>query len=145
MVLIPRLAKQVLRRSTEAVMGIDMRQLIALSYLQDRDGAPQQELADVLCLDANNVVLLLNELEEKGYVRRRRDPLDRRRHRVEITDTGRKALDRAERAQRPIEDEILRHLDANERVTLRQLLIRALQSADDVAEDAEGPTGTTTG
>jgi DNA-binding MarR family transcriptional regulator len=145
MVLIPRLAKQVLRRSTEAVMGIDMRQLIALSYLQDRHGAPQQELADVLCMDANNVVLLLNELEEKGYVQRRRDPRDRRRHRVEITGPGRKALERAERAQRPTEDEILRHLDADERATLWELLIRALQGADGVTEDAEDPTGSTAG
>ena len=31
-------------------------------------------------MDANNVVLLLNELEQPGYVARLRDPDDRRRH-----------------------------------------------------------------
>ena len=50
--------------------------------MRDHDGCPQQELADALCMDANNVVLLLNELEELGYVARLRDPHDRRRHLV---------------------------------------------------------------
>ena len=59
-----------------------MRLLMALSYVRDHDNAPQQELAEALCMDANNVVLLLNELEDLGYVVRRRDPDDRRRHLV---------------------------------------------------------------
>lgn len=45
MVLLTRLAKQVYRRSTEELMGIHMRLVMALSYLRDHDGAPQQELA----------------------------------------------------------------------------------------------------
>ena len=69
-----------------------LRQLMALSYVRDHDGAPQQELAEALCMDANNVVLLLNELEDLGYVTRRRDPSDRRRHLVDLTPAGRKAL-----------------------------------------------------
>ena len=45
-----------------------------VSYLADRDGAPQQELDEVLCMDARNVVVLLNELEDLGHVVRRRNP-----------------------------------------------------------------------
>jgi DNA-binding MarR family transcriptional regulator len=70
-VLLTRLAKQVYRRSDEELMGIHARLLIALSYLRDHNGAPQQELAEALCMDANNVVLLLNELEDLSYVERR--------------------------------------------------------------------------
>ncbi|HUE58801.1 MAG TPA: MarR family transcriptional regulator, partial [Acidimicrobiales bacterium] len=114
----------------EELMGIDMRQLIALSYLEERESTRQQALADVLCMDADNVVLLLNELEGMGYVERVRDPEDRRRHRVEITSAGRQVLKRAERAQKPIEHDILRLLDANERAALWQLLIRAVQGAN---------------
>ena len=66
-----------------------MRLLMALSYVRDHDNAPQQELAEALCMDANNVVLLLNELEDLGFVARRRDPHDRRRHLVELTEEGR--------------------------------------------------------
>src|ERR1700691_6751947 len=88
MVLLPRLGKQVCRRSNEDLLGMHMRLLMALSYVRDHDSAPQQELAEALCMDANNVVLLLNELEDLGYVTRRRDPHDRRRHLVELTAAG---------------------------------------------------------
>jgi len=36
----------------------------------------------VLCMDAKNVVLLLNDSRTWGNLERRRDPEDRRRHRV---------------------------------------------------------------
>src|SRR5438067_13719751 len=95
MILLPRLAKQVMRRSDPELLGIDLRLLMALSYLGDHDGAPQQEFVEALCIDAKNVVLLLNELEDCGHLVRRRDSEDRRRHRVYITETGRSARDRA--------------------------------------------------
>jgi DNA-binding MarR family transcriptional regulator len=130
MVLLTRLAKQVYRRSTEELLGIHMRLVMALSYLRDHDGAPQQELAEALCMDANNVVLLLNELEDLGHVARRRDPEDRRRHRVQLTERGRRALVKAERAQETIEDDVLQALDPDERATLWRLLTRALRGAE---------------
>jgi MarR family transcriptional regulator, temperature-dependent positive regulator of motility len=138
MVLLVRLAKQVFRRSSEELLGMHLRLLMALSYLRDHDGAPQQELAEALCMDANNVVLLLNELEDRGHVERRRDPDDRRRHRVEITSSGRAALERAEHAQRGLEDDVLQALDAEERATLCALLTRALHGAEPVTEDIHG-------
>ncbi len=137
MVLLTRLAKQVYRRSNEELLGMHLRLLMALSYVRDHNGAPQQELADALCMDANNVVLLLNELEELGYVARRRDPADRRRHLVELSDAGLTALSGAERAQETIEDEVLQALDPSERAILWQLLTRALQGAEPDAPAAE--------
>ena len=104
MVLLTRLAKVAFRRSNEADVGMRLRQHVALSFLNDHDGATQQVLGEALCVDANNLVLLLNELEADGLVERRRDPLDRRRHLVHITAEGRRALDRAERAQERVED-----------------------------------------
>ncbi len=130
MILLPRLAKQVMRRSDPQTLGIDLRLLMALSYLGDHDGAPQQELVDALCIDAKNVVLLLNELEELGHLVRRRDSVDRRRHRVFMTDSGWQRLEHAVRMQAEIEDEVLAALDADERATLRELLTRALRGAE---------------
>jgi DNA-binding MarR family transcriptional regulator len=138
MILVSRLSKQVMRRSTSELLGIDLRLLMALSYLRDHDQAPQQELGDALCVDASNVVLVLNELEDIGYVQRQRDREDRRRHRVSITPAGREALERAESAQRAIEDEVLSGLDEHERELFRELLLRALRSAEPGAgEQAE--------
>jgi len=128
-VMLMRLATAIKKRSTEELMGIKLRQLMLLSYL--RYGAPalQQQLCEALWLDANNCVLLLNELEDMGYVERRRDPADRRRHVVDLTDEGRIALDRAERAQESIGDELFAALSEEERATLRSLLSRALDPA----------------
>ncbi|HUA44608.1 MAG TPA: MarR family winged helix-turn-helix transcriptional regulator [Solirubrobacteraceae bacterium] len=128
-VMLLRLAKVIQKRSTEERLGITLRQLMLLSYL--RWGAPalQQQLCEAMWMDPNNCVLLLNEMEEMGYVERRRDPADRRRHVVDITDSGRAALERAERAQESIGDELLGALSDEERETLRSLLSRALEPA----------------
>jgi DNA-binding MarR family transcriptional regulator len=129
MVLLTRLAKVVYRRSDEEQLGMRLRWYVALSFLNDHDGASQQALGDALCVDANNLVLLLNELEAAEYAERRRDALDRRRHLVHITAEGRRALDRAERAQESVEDDVLAALEPDERATLRDLLARALDGA----------------
>lgn len=126
-VMLLRLAKTIHKRSTEELLGIPLRQLMLLSYLRAKAPALQQQLCEFLWLDPNNCVLLLNELEEMGYVERRRDPIDRRRHMVDITDEGRAALERGERAQESLEDDILAGLSDEERVTLRLLLSQALQ------------------
>jgi DNA-binding MarR family transcriptional regulator len=142
MALLTRLAKQVYRRSTEDLLGMHMRHLVSLSYVRDHDGGPQQELAEALCMDANNVVLLLNELEQLGYVSRRRDPSDRRRHLVDLTPAGAKALDHAEHRQETIEDDVLGALDDEERATLWRLLGQALRGAEpelDAACEASEP------
>jgi DNA-binding MarR family transcriptional regulator len=137
MVLLTRLAKQVYQRSSEELLGMHLRLLIALSYLRDNDGAPQQELADVLCIDANNVVLVLNELEDVAHVERRRDHSDRRRHLVYLTDAGREALAGAERAVEGIEDDVLSGLDGEERAELWRLLTRALHGAERATREAD--------
>jgi len=124
-----------------------MRHLMALSYVRDHDGGPQQELAEALCMDANNVVLLLNELEELGYVGRRRDPSDRRRHLVDLSARGAKALEKAEHRQETIEDDVLQALDPDERATLWRLLGQALRGAEpelaEACEDASKPLAST--
>jgi DNA-binding MarR family transcriptional regulator len=142
MVLMSRLAKQFYRRGDERQLGMQLRHLVALSYVSDHDRCPQQDLADAFCMDANNVVLLLNELEGRGHIARRRDPKDRRRHIVEITPTGRRALTRAERAQESIEDDILQALDGGERAELWRLLTRALYGSDpQLAPELAAATG----
>jgi DNA-binding MarR family transcriptional regulator len=135
MVLLTRLAKQVYRRTNEEQLGMQLRHLVALTFLRDHEGCPQQELADAFCMDANNVVLLLNELEQHGYASRQRDPHDRRRHVVQLTPSGSAALEQAERGQETVEDDVLRALDNDERRILWELLTRALRGV----EPADGP------
>lgn len=128
-VLLTRLARVVYRSSPESLLGIRLKDLAVLAYLRDYGRVSQRSLSEALCTDANTCVLVLNELEAAGRVERRRDPADRRRHLVEITDAGRAALDGAERAQATVEDEVLAALSPDERDTLRDLLRRSLEGA----------------
>jgi DNA-binding MarR family transcriptional regulator len=76
------------------------------------------------------MVVWLNELEERGYVARVRDPDDRRKHNVAITDAGIAALDRADDQLRKLEDEALVGLSSDERAQLRRLLAKALDALE---------------
>jgi DNA-binding MarR family transcriptional regulator len=128
-VLLTRLARVIYRSSPESLLGLKLKELTVLAYLRDHGQVPQQQLSAGLCTDANTCVLILNEVEEKGWVQRRRDPADRRRHLVELTDEGLAALHRAEAAQATIEDEVLSALSSQERETLQHLLGCALDGA----------------
>jgi DNA-binding MarR family transcriptional regulator len=131
-VLITRLSRRIYRVATEDVLGMRMKLFVTLNHLRDHSGITQQALQDVVGIDANNCVLMLNEVEALGFARRVRDPRDRRRHIVEITEEGRAALKNAERGMESVEDELFGALSDEERATLRKLLTRVLEE-DDVA------------
>jgi DNA-binding MarR family transcriptional regulator len=128
--LLTQLSRVVYRRATEDVIGMRLKQLIALDHLRDNESCLQQGLGQMLMLDPNNCVLLLNDLDEHGYVERRRDPEDRRRHIVEITPAGLKALAKAEDKLETLEEEVLGNLSMAERSKLHDLLSKALVGQD---------------
>ena len=126
--LITQISKALHRRTSEELLGMRLKQFLLLGYVRDHGngGVSQQELETALLIDANSVVLLLNETEAAGFSVRRRDPADRRRHMVELTAAGLAAVERAEKAREGIEDEVLADLSPEERATLRKLLRRVL-------------------
>jgi len=126
--LMTQISKGIHRRTSEELLGMRLKAFMLLGYVRDHGngGVSQQELETALLIDANTVVLLLNELEAAGFSVRRRDPNDRRRHLVELTPAGRVAVDRAEKARESLEDAILADFSAEERSTLRKLLRRVL-------------------
>ncbi len=126
-VLLMRLLRQVSVRTTEEELGMKLKQVILLSLLRDTgEEVPQQQLGDAIGLDANNLVLMLNDLEVEELVERRRDSADRRRHNVAITKAGLKRLARAEETLGVRDEEALAALTVEERATLRRLLAKAL-------------------
>jgi len=114
-----------MRLRTEAVLaplGLRPRHLVALTVLERLGGSTQQALATTLAMDGTNIVGLLNELEADKLIERRRSPEDRRRHLVELTETGADQLAKAECALAEVEQETLGALDATQRETLYNLL-----------------------
>jgi DNA-binding MarR family transcriptional regulator len=117
------------RRAAEASMspgGLRPRHLHALGLLSERGPLTQQAMGELLSLDPSNVVGLLNELEEPGLILRRRDPLDRRRHIVELSALGEDELSAAYLRLGLVEDNLLSALTCEERMTLHHLLVKAV-------------------
>jgi DNA-binding MarR family transcriptional regulator len=127
--LLMRLTRLIHRRETEDVIGMKLKHFIVLTQIRDFGGTVSQKaLGESLNFDANNLVLLLNDIELDDRIKRERDPADRRRHVVVITKQGEKDLERAEELLETLEEDLLDGLDADERVTLRELLSRALET-----------------
>ncbi len=77
--------------------GLRTAHLLLLTLLRDHGETSQAALVDVLRLDPSNVVGLLNDLERRDLIVRRRDQNDRRRHIVALAPAGREELALIER------------------------------------------------
>ena len=125
-VLLTRLAWSTFRRLKPELLGMKLKEYFALRQLCERATCRRRPCAAAMNVDANYMTLMLNDLEAAGWVERRRDPADRRRHIVELTAEGAEAIERAERAIDRMEDEVLGPLSAEERETLRELMARTI-------------------
>src|SRR3954447_25255036 len=124
MLLMIKLGRITMHRFTEALepFGIRPRHVAALIELRDRGELRQQSLCGQLHLDPTNLVAILNELEQRGYATRRRDPEDRRRHLVQVSKKGLAVIDKVSKAMDGVEDELLDGLSSAGREQVASLL-----------------------
>jgi DNA-binding MarR family transcriptional regulator len=101
-----------------------------LTLAADGECRTQGTIADTLGLDRGQLVGLLDGLEERGLIERKRDPEDRRRHAVVLTTDGKRQLSRLRSIVKRIEDEFFAPLDADEREQLHQLLVTVARYHD---------------
>ena len=122
-----------------APYGLRPRHLAALIELRDHGELTQQSLCGRLHVDPTNLVEILNELEERGYASRRRDPEDRRRHRVEVSKKGLAVIDKVGATMDSVEDELLTGFDDEDRAELERLLLGIFDRAGGYDAYAEVP------
>ena len=93
-----------------------------LRAIASEPGRSEQALSGQLGLLPSRVVAYVDELEDRGYVERRRNPDDRRLHALYLTASGKKLVSKIGELGRQHERLMTAGLDTDQRDTLRRLL-----------------------
>jgi DNA-binding MarR family transcriptional regulator len=129
--LMTKLGNEVLARAEGplAELGLTGRQYNLLSVLDTDAPESQLELAQLCGLLPAQVVPVLDEMERRGLVERKRSEADRRRSVVRPTAKGRTLLAEADGLGASIMDVLFGHLDPTARAQLNEALSTALTRA----------------
>jgi DNA-binding MarR family transcriptional regulator len=107
-----------------AQLELDPAQTGVLHLVAREAGLSQQALADRLGVVPSRVVALVDGLEGRGWLARRRSTTDRRSYELHLTDAGQELLGRLREVAAAHEREVTAALDADERAQLVGLLRR---------------------
>src|SRR5262245_41715936 len=115
-----------------APYGIDGRELAVLTVLVAEYPLSQLEAAGRLGGDRTSMVAIIDVLEDKGLVERRKSAHDRRKNIIDLTSAGQECLREAEHAREEAERRLLGPLgDDGVRALIRGLQV--LVAGPDVA------------
>jgi DNA-binding MarR family transcriptional regulator len=117
-----------------AAAGLTPPQAGLLRVVAADPGRTQQAVAVQLGLLPSRLVTLVDELEGRGLIERRRDPADRRNSALHVTAAGHATLRDIGRAAQAHGEDFLAPLSKTERATLTGLLTR-LAAHHDLAAD----------
>lgn len=134
--LLSRASGVVARSVSEALapLGLRVRSYSMLTFAsEDSAGINQRRLAAVMGLDPSQIVALVDELQERGLVRRTPDPADRRNKIISSTDEGHRL---AREAQQRIDTAYDGHFDhvPPEQLDELRLLLRGIAFSDQPSE-----------
>jgi DNA-binding MarR family transcriptional regulator len=118
-----------------APLGIEPRHVGMLTRLAANEGRAQQVIGELIGLNPTQMVFLVDELEGRGLVERRRNPADRRSYALYLTQAGRDMLTAVQTIQAAHADRIGAALDAGERAQLTTLL-RRMASEQGISEQS---------
>lgn len=124
--LLAQLGTHAARRFAERISALDLTppQTGLLRAIAQGPGRSQQALAEQLGTPATRLVALVDGLEKRGVIERRRNPEDRRLHAVYMTASGQQLLRDIARVASEHDRDLTTGLDEHERAQLHTLLAR---------------------
>jgi MarR family transcriptional regulator for hemolysin len=132
---VARLLRKRFDRYARASAGITRAQFATLATLARREGMTQIALAEQLEITPITIARLIDRLEAEGWVERRRDPDDRRAHRLFLRRDGREVLERL----RPLAQRFLEEMFVGLTPQARDQLIETLTVVRATLSDREAP------
>jgi DNA-binding MarR family transcriptional regulator len=105
--------------------GITALQYTALTVLERHDGLSAAQLARDSFVTAQSIADLVRSLENRGLVRRERNPRNRRELLILLTDAGGELLQQHAGPVRELEERMVRDLTAHQTEQFRQSLSKA--------------------
>src|SRR6516164_7575420 len=124
--LLVQLGFHVARQFSErlAPLGLEPRHAGVLFRLAANEGLSQQAIGELIGLNPTRMVFLVDELEQRGLVERRRNTADRRSYALYLTPRGHEVLRQVQASGRRHQDEVGASLTRAERIQLTSLLRR---------------------
>jgi DNA-binding MarR family transcriptional regulator len=121
-----KLGEMVIRQADAvlAPLGLKPREYNVMTCIACGDDVSQQDLVRMLGIYAPGLVGLLDILQGKALVDRRRSTTDRRRHILSLTNAGRALLARADVVTAGLEDDLFGGMTEPEKLALRALIKR---------------------
>ncbi len=107
-----------------APIGLDPRHVMLLRHVAIEEGRSQQALGEALRIPPSRMVALVDALEQRGLLRRRPDPGDRRVRALHLTADGRRLLGKVMEISLEHERQLSKGLRPAEREQLITLLSR---------------------
>jgi DNA-binding MarR family transcriptional regulator len=107
-----------------APLGLRPKQFGLMNVVALADGPSQGEIGAAMGIDPSGLIATIDELEDRGWLERRRDPDDRRRNVVVLTEAGSVKLSEGRQAALERAHELVAPLSAKERRALRDLLAK---------------------
>ena len=84
-----------LSEETLKTLRITFPQFGALLRLSFQDNITQKELSDTMDTDTTTIMVICDSLQKKGFLKRMKDPSDRRVNRLILTEKGKNIVSKA--------------------------------------------------
>jgi DNA-binding MarR family transcriptional regulator len=105
-------------------LGVEPRHVGMLGRLAENEGKAQQVIGELIGLNPTQMVFLVDELESRGLVERRRNPADRRSYALFLTPAGKDVLGKVSQVAEAHQAQLGKSLSESEQEQLTALLRR---------------------